>query len=376
MSPEAASRAPFELRRFTAVAVTADVAVVTLEGRFGSTRGRFGRRPVLVVEAPGEPRAELAPARTRLDGERWHGSFAVPLATLDHGTFALGVGGVLFDLPRPDRVADGDRLTIVAREANALRRQVETLEAERDAAAADAARARAELDRAVAAAREEAAAASARRIADLEEEVVAAHRVAETDATTARTAAQAAQRDAVAAVEQQLARMRERAEAAEARAVAAQERERVAGQGADVLRAELAEERERAQAAIADLQASLEDAIAAAADVPSTAAPPPASPAAASVAPGAREPEPTQAFDREPETTVARRPRDVDAGEDDEDDDSRPIPLRRESPVGPQHASPADPVAQHGPGLSPWIAVVALGVFAFLVVALILGVLS
>jgi hypothetical protein len=372
--PEAAGRAPFELRRFTAAAVNADVAVVELEGRFTGTRGRFGRRPVLVVEAPGEPRAELAPARTRLDGERWHGTFAAPLAALEAGTFALGVGGVLFDLPRPDGVAGADRLTIVAREANALRRQVEALEAERDAAVADAARARAELEDAVGAAREEVAAASAERISDLEEEIVAAHRVAETDANSARAAAEAARRDAVAAVEQQLAHERERAEVAEARAAAAEERERVVGQGAEVLRAELAEERERAKAAIADLQASLDEAIAAAADVPAESPPPPPSPPAAE-ADRAREPEPIRAFELEldPETTVARRPGGDAADEDD--DDSRPIPLRRETAVRPQHVSPVEPAPQHGPGLSPWLAVLALGVFAFLVVALILGVL-
>jgi hypothetical protein len=373
VTPEARSRAPFELRRFTAAAVNADLAVVELEGRFSGARGRFGRRPVLVVEAPGEPRAELPPARTRLDGDRWRGSFAVPLAALDAGTFGLGVGGMLFDLPRPDLLADGDRLAIVAREANALRRQVEALEAERDAAVADAAQARAELDGAVSATREEVAAASAERIADLEEEVVAAHRVAETDATTARAEAEAAQHAAVVAVEQRLADERLRAEVAEARAEAAEEREQVVSQGAEVLRAELAEERERAQAAISDLQASLDEAIAAAADVPAEPPPPPPPPRAAE---REREPEPTRAFDAEPETTVARRP-DADADADpDTDDDSRPIPLRREGPVRPQHVASADPVQQHGPGLSPWIAVVALGIFAFLVVALVLGVLS
>jgi hypothetical protein len=346
VTPEVRSRAPFELRHFTAAAVSADLAVVELEGTFGGSRGRFARQPVLVVEEPGAPRAELAPVRTRHDGDRWRGTYAAALGAVDGGTFALGLRGVLYDLPAPDVATDADRLAAVAREANALRRRVEALEAERDAARAEAARARAELDGAVTAAREEVAAQSAERIDDLEREVVAAHQTAAGDAEEARTAALAERQAAVADLEQRLADERERAEVAEARAEAAEERERHEAAGADVLRAELAEERERAQAAIAELQQRLDEERG---DEPRT-----------TVAPSrAAGPDPTQAMD----------------GPAEDDDESGPVPITRRPP--PRHEPPpTPPIQHHGPSLSPWIAVAALFVFAFLVVALVLGVLG
>lgn len=398
MTPEVRSRSPFELRRFTAAAVSADLAVVDLEGRFEGVRGRFTRQPVLVVEEPGAPRAELAPVRARLDGDRWRSSFAVPLDAVERGAFALGVRGVLYDLPRPRVLADGDRLALVAREANALRRRVEALEAERDAARAEAEQAYAGREEAVTAAHGEAAAAAAQRIADLEEEVAVARRVAEADVAAARQSAEAeiaaAQAEVAAAqsradgergaavegVQQELRDQRERAEVAEARAAAAEERERHEAAGADVLRAELAEERERAQAAIAELQDRLAEVAGTAhghasrggePTRPLTPPPPPSSAAdepATTVAPRGGS---------GPETNGAGLDTDTETDDDPDEDDSRPIPLRQ-APLPHAHRpeAPAEPIHHHGPSLSPWIAVVALGVFAFLVVALVLGLLS
>jgi hypothetical protein len=349
VTPEARHRSLFELRRFSAAPVSADLAVVELEGTFGGTRGRFTRQPVLVVEEPGGgPRAELTPVRVRHDDDRWYGVYAAPLRALDGGTFALGAGGVLHELPAPDATDDGDRLAAVAREANRLRRRIEALEAQRDVAAADAAQARAELEVAVAAARDEVAAQSAQRIDDLEREVVAAHETAAGDAERARAAADGERHAAIGELEQRLAEERERAEVAQARAAAAEERERHEAAGADVLRAELAEERERAQAAIAELQERLD---AERADEPRT-----------TVAPRrVTEPDPTRTMD-------------LPAAEDD--DERGPVPIARRPP--PRHQAPpaAPPVQHRGPALSPWIAVGALFVFAFLVVALLLNLLG
>jgi hypothetical protein len=360
VTPEARNRAPFELRRFRAAAVSADLATVELEGQFAGSRGRFARQPVLVVEAPGAPRAELAPVTAQHDGDRWRGTYAAPLGALDGGTFALGLRGVLYDLPAPDLAGEADRLAAVAREANALRRRVEALESERDSAVAEAQAARAELEGAVTAAREEAAAQSAQRIEDLEREVAAAHEAAAGDADEARTAAEAARAAAVAEVEARAAAERERAEVAEARAAAAEERERHEAAGADVLRAELAEERERAQAAIAELQERLDAANAADADEPRT-----------TVAPTRRRETPAE----EPEPTSAMDPATEAQGASD-DDESGPVPITRRPP--PRHQPPPAPapVQHHGPSLSPWIAVAALFVFAFLVVALVLNLLG
>jgi hypothetical protein len=346
--PEARNRSHFELRRFSAAAVSPDLAVVELEGTFGGTRGRFARQPVLVVEEPGAPRVELTPVRVRHDEDRWHGVYAAPLGALDGGTFALGVRGVLHELPAPDPADDGDRLVAVAREANMLRRRVEALEAERDAAVSDAARARAELEGAVTAAREEGAAQLAQRIDDLEREVVAAHETAAGDAEQARAAADAERQAAIGELEQRLADARERAEVAEARSEAAEERERHEAAGADVLRAELAEERERAQAAIAELQVRLD---ASTAEEPRTTVAPPR----------AGEPEPTRTMDAPPAAAA---------------DESGPVPLARVTV--PLHQPPPAPApGQHrGPALSPWVAVGALFVFAFLVVALLLNLLG
>lgn len=215
MTPPARSSgaAQFELRRFEAAPVTGAIVVLEVEGRFRQST-RFSRQPVLVIE-PGEDRRriELQPVRTHADGQRWNASYAVAAEVLtDAAHLALGVRGTLLELPAPDEPDDGERLTALAREANALRRQLEAAEADAAAAREEAARVTADRDAAVTAARAEAQAASAERIDALELEVNEAHRLAAADAEAARTAAEAA-----------LAEATGRAEAAERRSTELQE---------------------------------------------------------------------------------------------------------------------------------------------------------
>jgi hypothetical protein len=227
VTPDTRHRAAFELLRFTVAPVSADVGIVELEGRFPAS-SRFSRQPVLVVEDGARPRTELAPAHAVRDGDRWTAAFAVPLAALDTGTFALGLRGTLLDLPAPDLADDGDRLASVAREANALRRLLEAAEDAGAAARAEALATAGELGAAVAAARDEAETAAAARIAELEE----AH---------ADALAQAAER--IAAVEDELAATR---------ALAADEREEArlrTAQEVEAVRAEVASGQEAAYAA-------------------------------------------------------------------------------------------------------------------------------
>jgi hypothetical protein len=295
--PEARRRAPFELLRFSVVPTGADVAVVELEGRFPRGRERFVRRPVLVIEGIDGERTEIPAVWSSLDGVRWSGIFAVPDMPLEDVTFALGVRGTLLDLPEPDRAPDSDRVAALAREANQLRRRVEAaeeraagVEAEADERAASAEAAADERARAAqaeaqeratsaeAAADERARAAQAEadeRIAAADERVRAVQADAEERATAAGAAAaeRAEQAEAAAAarveeaqsgvtgrveaVESELTQRlwdaEERATAAEDRATAAEQALGAAEAGLDVLRAELAEERERAHQAIAEL---------------------------------------------------------------------------------------------------------------------------
>ncbi|HEY4097458.1 MAG TPA: hypothetical protein VGM33_18185 [Baekduia sp.] len=245
MTPDTRHRAPFELLRFTAAAVSADVGIVELEGRFPAS-SRFSRQPVLVVEDGAGPRTELAPAHAVRDGDRWIATFAVPLAALDTGTFALGLRGTLLDLPAPDLADDGDRLASVAREANALRRLLEAAEDAGAAARAEALATAGELGAAVTAARDEAETAAAARIAALEQAhadalAQAAERVATLEQAHADALAQATER--VAAVEDELAATR---------ALAAEEREEArlrTAQEVEAVRAEVASGQEAAYAA-------------------------------------------------------------------------------------------------------------------------------
>jgi hypothetical protein len=296
-------RAPFELLRFSAAPVPGGLVVVELEGRFPTIAGRFARQPVLVVEAAQDrPRLELAPVRATLDEGRWRAVYAIPVESYNSARFALGLRGRLLDLPAPDEPADADRFSAQAREANALRRQLEAAEAAAARARAEVSASAAELGAAVIAARDEALAKSSERIAALEHELAEAHRRAVEDAAELRTAHEAALADLTRRHDQALADAEGRAQAAE--------------EGIAVLRAELAEERERAQA------------------------PPPAPDAdPTQVLPVVREPVVREPVVREPVVREASR---------------RP--------------------AQRGAGA--WIAVAALALFAFVLLGLLLGFLA
>ncbi|MEA2256158.1 MAG: hypothetical protein QOG35_2203, partial [Solirubrobacteraceae bacterium] len=129
----------FEVLRFAAAPVSAEVALLELEGRFrASGRRRLGV-PRLVSERDGDAR-EVAPAAAddavaAPDGALWRAVYAVALELVEDGAFSLAVGReVLVDLPAPDVAgASTDREVRLAREANALRR---TTDEARDAAAA------------------------------------------------------------------------------------------------------------------------------------------------------------------------------------------------------------------------------------------------
>ena len=134
-----ASGLSFEVLRFAAVPVSAEVVLLELEGRFrADTRRRLGV-PRLVVEedrfSREVPPAAAEEALARPDGELWRATYAVALDLLEDGDFSLGVGReLLLGLPTPD-LGEGadDREVRLAREANALRR---TTDEARAAAAA------------------------------------------------------------------------------------------------------------------------------------------------------------------------------------------------------------------------------------------------
>ncbi|MDX6717013.1 MAG: hypothetical protein QOH30_3571 [Baekduia sp.] len=401
MTPDTRNRAPFELLRFTASPVSADVGVLELDGRFPQS-ARFTRQPVLVIEARDVPRLELAPLRADRDGERWSAVYAVPLGALDGGTFALGLRGKLLDLPAPDPADEADRLAQVAREVNGLRRGLEAAEDVAAEARAEVAATEARLVAAVAAARDEAEEAAAQRIAALEADHAftqaagAEHRAAlEADLVEARSRAvrevedaraevaraqeaahaaataraeaaerraedaerraEQAERDADAVTDERTVEAERRAEAeiqradeAEALARTAREAAATAEAGVAVLRAELAEERERSQAVIADLQDQL------------------------AAARGGEEPTTRVAEAGAQTTTHVLEPvRGAGAGATGDADDDRPRTLKTPTPVVP---TPHEPVRHHtGPSPGRWIAVAALALFFFVLLGLLLG---
>ncbi|HSS59035.1 MAG TPA: hypothetical protein VLK59_13565 [Solirubrobacteraceae bacterium] len=134
-----ASGLSFEVLRFTVEPVSAEVALLELEGRFrAETRRRLGV-PRLMAETD-DGSSEVAPAaageaQAEPDGGLWRASYAVALDLLDDGSFALAVGReLLVGLPAPDLAeTSGEREVRLAREANALRR---TADEARAAAAA------------------------------------------------------------------------------------------------------------------------------------------------------------------------------------------------------------------------------------------------
>lgn len=344
-------RAPFELLRFSAAPVPGGLVVVELEGRFTTPPARFARQPVLVVEAAQDrPRLELAPVRATFGGGRWRAVYAIPAEAYDTARFALGLRGTLLDLPAPDEPADADRFSALAREANALRRQLEAAEA---GARAEVSASAAELGGAVIAARDEARAESAERIAALEHERAEAHRRAAEDAAGLRAAHEAALADLSRRHDQALADAEARATAAEERlgtaTTDAEARAQAAEEGIAVLRAELAEERERAQAALADR------------DEERAAAPRPARD---------DDPDQTQVLPAvEPDDEDDTRPFTVAEGRDVE---TRPRGPARREPVR-QPAVPDPPRRPARRSAGAWIAVAALALSAFLLLGLLLG---
>jgi hypothetical protein len=249
-----ASGLRFEVLRFAAAPVSAEIALLELEGRFRiSSRRRLGV-PRLVVGRDGDIH-EIAPAAfdeavAEPDGALWRAVYAVALELVEDGAFSLAVGReVLVDLPAPDVAgASTDREVRLAREANALRR---TADEARDAAAAALASIGAErraLERAEAEVTEARLARDdlARRASSLEDELARARR---------EHAAELVRRDeereaALAARDIEATRLAdERVAEVEAEAAEARRALRGARAEAEAIRRDLEHERERTQIA-------------------------------------------------------------------------------------------------------------------------------
>jgi hypothetical protein len=253
-----ASGLSFEVRRFAAAPVSAEVVLLEVEGRFrAETRRRLGV-PRLVVERS-EVSREVAPAAAdealaEPGGALWRASYAVALRALEDGEFSLAVGReLLLALPAPD-LGDGadDREVRLAREANALRR---TADEARAAAAAALASTSTERQAREAAETEMAEARMARddharRAASLDEELAQLRRdhAAELVRRDEELEAARAASDAAAAQAAE-----ERAMALEAEVAEARRALRNARAEAEAMQRELERERERAEAAEAAL---------------------------------------------------------------------------------------------------------------------------
>jgi hypothetical protein len=251
-----ASGLSFEVLRFTVEPVSAEVALLELEGRFrAETRRRLGI-PRLMAESDDGSRevapAAAAEAQAEPDGGRWRASYAVALELLHDGSFALAVGReLLVGLPAPDPAeGTGEREVRLAREANALRRTADEARAAAAAALASVgterqARETTEAEMAEARmARDD----HARRAASLDDELAQLRRehAAELVRRDEERAAALAGRDEEAArvADERVAEIE--AEAAEARRAL-----RVARAETEAMRRDLERERERAQAAAA-----------------------------------------------------------------------------------------------------------------------------
>jgi hypothetical protein len=249
-----ASGLSFEVLRFTVEPVSAEVALLELEGRFrAETRRRLGV-PRLMAESD-EGSREVAPAaaseaQAEPDGGLWRASYAVALEVLDDGSFALAVGReLLVGLPAPDLAeTSGEREVRLAREANALRRTADEARAAAAAALASVGTER-QAREATEAEMAEARMARddhARRAASLDDELSQLRRehAAELVRRDEEQAAALAGRDeeAARAAEERVAELE--AEAAEARRTL-----RAARAEAEAMRRDLERERERAEAA-------------------------------------------------------------------------------------------------------------------------------
>ena len=253
-----ASGLSFEVLRFAAVPVSAEVVLLELEGRFrADTRRRLGV-PRLVVEEDRFSR-ELPPAAAeealaRPDGELWRATYAVALDLLEDGDFSLGVGReLLLGLPTPD-LGEGadDREVRLAREANALRRTTDEARAAAAAALASAGTERAARE-AAEAERDESRLARddhARRAASLDDELAQVRR----DHAAELVRRDEEQNAALAGRDAELERAaEERSLAMEAEVAEARRALRNARAESEALRRDLERERERAVAAEAAL---------------------------------------------------------------------------------------------------------------------------
>jgi hypothetical protein len=249
-----ASGLSFEVLRFTVEPVSAEVALLELEGRFrAETRRRLGV-PRLMAETD-DGSHEVAPAaageaQAEPDGGLWRASYAVALELLDDGSFALAVGReLLVGLPAPDFAeATGEREVRLAREANALRRTADEARAAAAAALASVGTER-QAREATEAEMAEARMARddhARRAASLDDELAQLRR---------EHAAQLVRRDeeraaALAGRDEEAARAAdERVAELEAEAAEGRRQLRTARAEAEAIRRDLERERERAEAA-------------------------------------------------------------------------------------------------------------------------------
>jgi hypothetical protein len=253
-----ASGLSFEVLRFAAAPVSAEVVLLEIEGRFRADARRRLGVPRLVAERADRSR-EVAPAAAdealaEPDGALWRASYAVALEALEDGDFSLAVGReLLVGLPAPD-LGDGadDREVRLAREANALRRTADEARAAAAAALASVgterqAREAAEAEMAEARmARDD----HARRAATLDEELAQLRRehAAELVRRDEEREAALAGRDAEAAHAAD-----ERAFALEAEVAEARRALRNARAEAEAVRRDLERERDRAAVAEAAL---------------------------------------------------------------------------------------------------------------------------
>ena len=247
----------FEVLRFAAAPVSAEVVLLEVEGRFrADPRRRLGVPRLVVEQAEGSREVAPAAADEALAdsaGTLWRASYAVALDLLEDGEFSLAVGReLLLGLPVPDLGETDDREVRLAREANALRR---TADEARAAAAAALVSAGAEREAREAAEAEMAEARMARddharRAASLDDEIAQLRRdqAAELVRRDEEHQAALAGRDAEAAqVADQRAMVLE-AEIAEARRAL-----RNARADTESVQRDLERERERADAAEAAL---------------------------------------------------------------------------------------------------------------------------